>query len=268
MTPENKNINILFVTQEDPFYVQIFFEEFLKNYADIAGIKGVIIGRTLGKKSYKAFVLQMFDFFGPVGFTIMGAKYFWRKVMSYVSKLIPISKCYSLEQLFANYGIRCYKRTVINSQGFIEEWTKQDIDLIISVASSVIFKKPLIELPKMGCINIHHGLLPKYRGMLPNFWQMYNDEKSAGITIHRINLKIDDGEIILQEGLEILPGESLDQLIRKSKKMGAGLMIQAISQIKSGQVKMIQNDPLESSYYTFPNRNQVKEFIRRGKRIL
>jgi methionyl-tRNA formyltransferase len=143
-----------------------------------------------------------------------------------------------------------------------------NLDLIISVAAPVIFKKGLIELPKHGCINIHHAPLPEYRGMMPNFWQLYHGEKSVGMTIHEINPGIDDGRIILQKGVDILPGETLDSVIKRTKRIGAHFMIEAIKLIKSGNVDYKKNLATEGSYFSFPSREDVKEFKRRGKKIM
>jgi methionyl-tRNA formyltransferase len=250
-------MNILFVTQDDPFYVKIFFKEFLGKYPDLSEIKGAVIGSTLGKKSLPQLVKQMLEFYGPMGFLVMGTKYVLKKVSGD-----------SLKRLFESRGIPCQERNDVNSPSFIEEWRKKEIDVIISVASSAIFKQALLEMPRWGCLNIHHAKLPKYRGMLPNFWQMFNDEKFAGITVHRMNPKIDDGEIVAQRELEILPGEPLESLIKRSKKAGAGLMLEVIETIRAGKVSYLKNDSSVSSYYTFPGAADVKEFKRRGKRIL
>jgi len=120
----------------------------------------------------------------------------------------------------------------------------------------------------MGCINIHNAPLPKYRGMLPNFWQMYHDERAIGITIHEINPKIDEGRIILQKHVAIRPNETLDSLIKRTKRIGAHFMIEAINMIKAGSVTYLENDPEKGSYFSFPTREDVKEFKRRGKRIM
>ena len=268
MTDVKKKFNILFVTQEDPFYVKFFFDEFLKNYPDVSEIKGAVICNTLGKKTFGKLLKQLYDFYGILGFLKMGLKYFYNKLMVIIGKVIKVKNSYSLNQLFFRYGVYTENRNDINSRDFADKWRKDDLDLIISVASSVIFKESILSLPRWGCINIHHAKLPRYRGMLPNFWQMYYNEKSAGITIHKINFKLDDGEIILQKEIEILPGETLDKLICRSKKMGALLMIEAIDQIKKNRVIFLRNEAKDSSYFSFPTKDDVKEFCRRGKKIL
>lgn len=263
-----KSLNVLFVTQEDPFYVKEFFDEFLDKCPDFINIKGVIITSTLGKKSFKKLIQQTYNFYGLKGFIKMGFLYIFKKVMERLSKFIPFKKSYSITQMFRRLGIEVQKRNDLNSQAFIEEWKLKDIDVIISVASSIIFKDKLLSLPNWGCINIHHAKLPKYRGMMPNFWQMYNGEKFAGITVHRMNNEIDDGQIILQEEIEILPLETLDSLIKRSKRFGANLMIKALTLINNGDVQYKENLKQESSYFSFPSREDVKEFIRRGRRII
>ena len=257
MNNVKKRLNILFVTQEDPFYVKIFFKEFLEKYPDPSEIKGAVIGKTLGKKSLMQLVRQMLGFYGLAGFFLMGTRYALKKATGD-----------SLKRLFTSKGIPCKEGVDVNSRFFIEEWRGKDIDVVISVASSAIFKQALLEMPRWGCLNIHHAKLPKYRGMLPNFWQMFNNEKYAGITVHRMNPKIDDGEIVAQREIEILPGESLDSLIKRSKKAGAALMLEVIDKIRDGSVSYLKNDSAESSYFTFPGAADVKEFKRRGKSIL
>jgi len=143
-----------------------------------------------------------------------------------------------------------------------------DIDLDISVAAPQIFKEKLIKLPSRGCINIHNSKLPKYRGMLPNFWQMFNGEKAVGTTIHFINAGIDDGDILFQKETPIEPGESLDSLIKRTKKLGAIFMIDAVLSLKQGPVKPLPNRKEEATYFTFPTKEQAKEFRKRGYKLL
>lgn len=268
MTNSGQNLNILFVVQDDPFYVKEFFDEFLKKSDNLSEIKGVIICSALGKKSVFKLVAQMYNFYGLRGFVRMGFRFAGKKIMAALAKHLPLKNSYTLEQLFNRHKLYIEKRDDINSRLFIDEWKRKNIDSIISVASSVIFRPQLLNMPRLGCINIHHGKLPRYRGMMPNFWQMYNNEKTAGITIHRINSKIDDGEIILQKEFEILPDETLDHLIIRSKRLGAELMIDAIKRIKEGRVICIANSPQKASYYSFPQKKDMEEFRKRGKKTL
>jgi methionyl-tRNA formyltransferase len=264
----HKPLKILFITQDDPFYVRLFFEEFFKHCKSLDEIAAVVIAHAMGKKSYAKLARQMYDFYGPVNFTKMGTKYALRKILVHLPDAFRKNGGFNLAQLCGNYEIPVIYESKINSTDFLTRVKGMNIDLIISVAAPVIFKKDIIQLPTYGCINIHHAPLPKYRGMMPNFWQMYHDEKRVGMTIHEINPKIDDGRIILQKEVDIAPGETLDTLIKRTKRIGAHLMIEAIEMIRSGKVKYLENRADEGTYFSFPKREDVREFKRRGKRII
>lgn len=264
-------MKIVFFTQEDPFYVKIFFDEFLRNFQPLNDIQAVIISRPMGKKSMPQLAKQMLDFYGPVNFIRVGIHYVLKKVLgrAEVKALDPKNppKAYTVKQLTKAYGLNVFERSDLNSQDFLNFVRQFNADLFISVASPIIFKKDLIEIPKIDCINIHNAPLPFYRGMLPNFWQIYNNEKTAGMTIHRIFRGIDTGDIIRQLSVPIEESGSLNDMIIKTKRIGAQLMIEVINDFKSGEVtyKKITG---EGSYFSFPSREDVKEFKNRGKRLL
>jgi len=259
--------NILFITQRDPFYTRIFFEELLERYPAQEEIKGVVICNTMGKKSLRKMMGQMYNFYGPKDFLRMGIKFIGHKLLARIFGFLRIAKFYTIEQVFRFYNIDVIKRDDINSNDFLDEFGRKDLDLIVSVAAPKIFKKPLLELAKYGCINIHTAKLPKYRGMMPNFWNLYHDEKYTGITIHTMDEKIDAGKIILQKEVAIKEGESLDSLTKRTKKLGAKLMLEALRQVKSGEVNYSDYPDVESSYFSFPKKEDVREFRKRGERI-
>lgn len=262
------SFRILFITQDDPFYVRFFFEEFFKAYRRLDEIQGAVIAQTMGKKSKFKLARQMYDFYGWLDFFRMGVRYAAYKSLAATTICMRPKSIYSIAQLCENHCIQVIHETAINAKSFLDRLEEMNPDLIISVAAPVIFKKDLIEFPKHGCINIHHAPLPNYRGMMPNFWQLYHGEKSVWITIHEINPGIDEGRIIMQKGVDIIPGETLDSLIKRTKKIGAHMIIEAINLIKYGKVDYKENPVNEGSYFSFPTREDVKEFKRRGHKII
>jgi len=190
-------MNIIFFTQEDPFYVKIFFDEFLKNYKPLDDIKAFVISRPMGKKSIKILAKQMYDFYGPYDFLRVGTQYALKKLMGKRSVRRSDKKSiktYTIRQLAKSYGLNVVERSDLNSEDFHNFIRQYEPDLFISVASPMIFKEKLMSIPQLDTINIHNAPLPKYRGMLPNFWQLYHGEKEVGITIHRIDTGIDTGD--------------------------------------------------------------------------
>ena len=104
--------------------------------------------------------------------------------------------------------------------------------------------------------------------MLPNFWSMYHNEKTSAVTIHTMDREIDRGKILLQREFEIKPEETLDQLIKRTKALGALGLIEVLESIKQGSVVFKDPDKTESSYFSFPSPTDVRQFRRMGKRLL
>ncbi|EGQ9395313.1 methionyl-tRNA formyltransferase [Vibrio cholerae] len=140
----------------------------------------------------------------------------------------------------------------------ITSWVKDlNPDLIVVFSMSQLLKKDLIDIPKLGVINLHPSMLPEYRGPNPDFWQYYNMEMNPGVTIHYIDEGEDTGDIIFQERVHIPLGtkspERLDKLIGG---VGSSLLLKAIQAIKSGSAPRI---PQPSHSSTFRARNLKSE---------
>jgi len=258
----------VFITQEDPFYVRIFFEEFFAKYPQRERVAAVVIAPSMGKKSIFKLARQMFDFYGPVGFVRMGFRFVFYKLAAKLPRGRDARSFYSIAQVCRAYGVPVIVTPNVNAPEFLAQLRQLDPVLVASVAAPQIFREDLISLPRLGCINIHNSKLPKYRGMLPNFWQMYHGEKQIGTTIHRINGKLDDGAILLQREAAADPAHSLHERICTTKRQGASLMMEAVDQAFAGTLRESPNDSSQASHYTFPTKAEASEFRRRGMRLL
>lgn len=263
-----ESLRIGFVTQDDPFYVRLFFEAYLRECERTHDVKLVVIAPAMGKKSFGRLVRQMYDFYGAWDFLRMGASYVFHRFGAKLPRWARGGRFFTIAQVCEQYGIPVRNVPDINEARFLDQLSRENLDLLISVAAPQVFRERLIGIPRLGCVNIHNSKLPKYRGMLPNFWQMFHGETSVGTTIHRINAGIDDGEILLQMESPIHRGESLDALIRRTKILGARLMLEVVRQFRSDEVRGVPNRREEASYFTFPTRRDVVEFRRRGYRLL
>jgi methionyl-tRNA formyltransferase len=260
-------MRIVFVTQEDPFYIQVFFETLFKNYGNLREIQGLVLCRTMGRSLWKL-IKQMYGFYGPVDFLRVGTRYVKNKVLGILLKRVVSKTFFDIKHLCSHYNIEVIPCNNINDPAIIDRLNKMKLDVIVSVAAPHIFKKAILSVPKWGCINIHNAKLPKYRGMLPNFWNMFYDEKNSAITIHTMDLEIDKGKILLQREFEIQPEESLDQLIKRTKSLGALCLIEVLKGIREGTVQYKEPEKTEGSYFSFPTPSDVKKFRRMGKRLL
>jgi methionyl-tRNA formyltransferase len=155
-----------------------------------------------------------------------------------------------------------------NSTEFVEGVRNRAAHLLISVACPYLLKRPLLECPSMGCINLHNAPLPRYKGMMPTFWQMYHGEKCVGLTIHYMTEKIDDGRALFQDQMEVRENETLDQLIRRSKRRAAHCLAEVLRRLENGTARLVALQTENSSYFTFPRREEIQEFRRRGLRAI
>lgn len=122
----------------------------------------------------------------------------------------------------------------INSLGCIQYLKAAKTDLIINARSRCFFRDEVLSFPRLGCINIHHGLLPFQRGVMCDFWAHMHG-KPFGFTIHQMTKKIDDGPIIRVEEVN-LPSESYTQSIFEVSKREAQVLAEVLSDIDRNQV--------------------------------
>ena len=116
---------------------------------------------------------------------------------------------------------------------FIEEIKKLEPDVICVVAYGKILPKEILEIPKLGCINVHGSLLPKYRGSAPIQWAVINGEKVTGVTTMYMDVGMDTGDMILKEETEIAPDETTGELWDRLAKIGADLLVKTLEQIEN-----------------------------------
>jgi len=153
----------------------------------------------------------------------------------------------------------------VNSAEFVESTRKFKPDLIISVRFGQIFKQEIIDIPKFGTINLHSGILPKYRGILASFWSILNGERNIGTTLHYINdAKIDEGEIINFSQLKIDFNSSLIVNIHSLYKDGSTLLLETIEKIRNQKkIQTIkQSDFEKANYFSYPQEKEIEEFLK------
>ena len=262
-------MRIEFLTQDDPLYVLPFFEEFFRHYAQEFEIVQVSACPVMGKRNRSQLLKELFHLYGLIGMVRVGARAMMARILGHVPRRArPTGRYYTLEQLCRAYGVPYVSIGDPNSPESVAATRSRAPEALVSVACPYILKDTLLSLPPLGCINIHHAPLPRYKGMMPTFWQMYHGEKQVGVTVHYMAAKVDEGSALLQEELAIVPGETLDHLIRRSKRHGAHCMAKVLRQVAEGTQSVIRFDPSSGSYFTFPTLSEIREFHRRGFRAV
>jgi methionyl-tRNA formyltransferase len=120
-------------------------------------------------------------------------------------------------------------------------------DLLVVAAYGQILSREVLAVPAQGGINVHASLLPKYRGAAPVAWAIYHGETQTGVTIIRMSVHLDAGDILAQETTEIGPEETAGELEQRLAVMGAQLATRVIEEITSNRAKGHAQDPAQAS---------------------
>jgi methionyl-tRNA formyltransferase len=120
-------------------------------------------------------------------------------------------------------------------------------DAIIVVGYGRIIPQWMLDLPRLGNINLHASLLPKYRGAAPIQWAIAQGETMTGVTTMRIDAGLDTGDILLQQGIAIAPDDTAETLAPRLAALGADLMVNTLRGLQDG---MIPPQPQDNSRAT------------------
>lgn len=107
-------------------------------------------------------------------------------------------------------------------------------ELLVVVAYGRILGPAILDMAPRGAVNLHFSLLPKYRGAAPVQWALARGEQLTGVTTMQMNERLDEGDILLQRELPILPGEHAPSLERRLSELGAELLVQTIARLEAG----------------------------------
>src|SRR5437868_6573878 len=120
-------------------------------------------------------------------------------------------------------------------------------DLVVVAAYGQILKPDVIAVPRLGMINVHASLLPKYRGAAPVAHAILNGEAQTGVTIIRISPGLDSGDMLAKEALDIRPDETAGELEARLAPLGAKLAVDVVRRLKAGSVAGEKQDPAQAT---------------------
>ncbi|MFH2036361.1 MAG: methionyl-tRNA formyltransferase [Candidatus Zixiibacteriota bacterium] len=160
----------------------------------------------------------------------------------------------------------------LTDDGFISQMKQIPADLYIVVAFRILPEK-LFSIPKFGSINLHGSLLPKYRGAAPINWAIINGEHETGLTSFFLKKKVDTGNIIYQEKIQIGENETFDELYTRMSESAGPVIEKTLDMIESENYKLKVQDnnlatpapkinPEDCQIDWTRNSNEVRNFIR------
>lgn len=133
----------------------------------------------------------------------------------------------------------------INTPEGLAQLRAFDPELLVVAAYGQILSKDVIAVPRLGAINVHASLLPKYRGASPVAHAILSGETRTGVTIIRITPGLDAGDMLAQEAIDILPDETTGELEARLAPLGARLALDVVRRMKTGPVAGRKQDPAQ-----------------------
>lgn len=151
-----------------------------------------------------------------------------------------------VKQFALENNLKVFTPVDLKSTEFIDEMKKISPDLFVVVAFRIL-PKELFLLPRYGSINLHASLLPKYRGAAPIQWALINGDKETGVTTFFLEEKVDTGNIILQEKIDIDDNDDFGSLHDRLMNLGADAVLKTVDLIENGSAKVSKQDNSLSS---------------------
>jgi peptidoglycan/xylan/chitin deacetylase (PgdA/CDA1 family)/folate-dependent phosphoribosylglycinamide formyltransferase PurN len=183
------------------------------------------------------------------------------EVQTLLHRAFP-DRCFSLEELAERFGFAVHRVENLNSPDAANKLRVAGAHLGV-VLGTRILKRSTFAVPPLGCINLHKGKVPEYRGMPPAFWELYEGCPTAGVTVHFVDDHLDTGDIVGSCEVAVHPNETEQSLRTKLDIEGARLLAQCVAKIQEGTATPVPQSKLATAPRTMPTRKQRQELRRR-----
>ncbi|MBF0240073.1 MAG: hypothetical protein HQM12_20415 [SAR324 cluster bacterium] len=153
----------------------------------------------------------------------------------------------------------------INHPDSIQLLKSLNPDLVFNLRTRNIYSPEVLRIPTVGCLNVHHGLLPENRGTMCNLWEMLNNQPT-GFSIHWMITKVDAGDILVRYELKDIPDKNFVELTYQSSRHESEALITLIRQFENKQLPVpIKNHKLpHTRFYKDPDFQQIRQMKKRG----
>ncbi|MBQ9300158.1 MAG: methionyl-tRNA formyltransferase [Clostridia bacterium] len=159
-------------------------------------------------------------------------------------KIVPCP----VKQCALSHGIDVFQPVKTRVDG-VEPLRALAPDLCVTAAFGHILSQEVLDIPRMGTVNVHASLLPQYRGSAPVNWALINGERVTGVTTMMTDRGMDTGDILMQREVEVLPGDNAGMLVDKLARVGAELLIETIRALEAGNCPRRKQDEGQASYF-------------------
>lgn len=152
-----------------------------------------------------------------------------------------------VKELAMKHQIPVCQPATLRNEEVQEEIRYWNADVIVVVAYGKILPKAVLDAPKLGCINVHGSLLPKYRGAAPIQWTVIHGDQTAGVTTMFMGEGLDTGDMLLKAETPVGQEETAGELFDRLKDLGADLLLRTLEQLSAGTLHPIPQKEEEAT---------------------
>lgn len=155
----------------------------------------------------------------------------------------------SVAELAARRRLPVFAPEDVNHPIWVERIRGMKPDLLFSFYYRKLLRRGILEIPPLGCLNLHGSLLPRYRGRAPLNWVLVNGEQESGVTLHYMTPRPDEGDIVAQESFPISDDDTAHSLHQKALEKASVLLDRTLPRILDGTAPRTPQDPAQASYF-------------------
>lgn len=170
--------------------------------------------------------------------------------------LLPVNQSslhISVQQLAQERAIPLWEASRLADPSVVELFNGYQADLICVACFSRLIPRAILDIPRLGCLNVHPSLLPANRGPEPLFWTLRLGHERGGVTIHLMDEGLDSGAIVVQEAFDLPEGIPYAELEERAADLGGALLVQAVDALYRGRAQPRPQDEDQSSSYPYPS---------------
>ena len=166
------------------------------------------------------------------------------------------------------HGIKVLQPEKISGSEEMAELMSLEADLIVTAAFGQFLPEALLEAPKLGAINVHASLLPKYRGGAPVHYSIINGDEKTGVTIMRMVKKMDAGDMLAQESLPISKTDDVGSMFDKLSLLGKEMLLTMLPSFLEGKIEEIPQNEAEVTYSPNISREEEQVFWEKSATLI
>jgi methionyl-tRNA formyltransferase len=255
-------VNVVAVTQSDPFFTGRFFETFLQEIKQLpVRLEEIVLLRNFNE-SMAALALRLWKLYGSLDMARLCGRY----ATARLAERLGVPR--RVEALAARHGVPTRSLSTINDPAYLRTLGERRVDVLLSVAAPELFRAAALQSAPY-VLNVHCGKLPLYRGMMPTFWALHQGDSQVWVTVHEMADQLDAGGVLAEYPVPVRPEDSAFDLSVRAKRVAGREVARLLARLRTPDWPEPRKvDMGRQRYFRFPTRQHARELRASGRHML